>query len=326
MNTQAVKPQCSIVIRCFNEGKHIGRILNGLIQQKIKEIEIIIVDSGSTDDTLAVAKSFPVNILNIQPEEFSFGRALNIGCEAATGDIIVIASAHVYPVYHDWLEKLLSPFSDSKVGLVYGKQRGNHLTKFTEHQIFAQWFPEESIARQEHPFCNNANAAIRRSVWKELPYNEELTGLEDLDWGKKIMEKGFYVAYSAEAEIIHAHNETPSRIYNRYRREALAMRQVYPSQRFSFWDFVRLFIANTANDFYHALCDKVFWVNFDKIPMFRLMQFWGTYRGFSQHGPVTSKLRQTFYYPLGLARPKNASNQEATRIKYEEDLKEKLGE
>jgi len=128
-------PVCSIVLRAFNEEKHIGRLLSGILEQKMSAIEIILVDSGSTDATLAIASRYPVRVLSITPEEFTFGRSLNIGCSAAQGEFIVLASAHVYPVYSDWLERLLAPFEDEKVALVYGKQRGNKTTRFSEHQI-----------------------------------------------------------------------------------------------------------------------------------------------------------------------------------------------
>jgi len=144
ISDQRNKPFASVVIRCYNEEKHIGRLLHGISQQTIKDIEIIIVDSGSTDGTLAIASRFPLKIVTVKPEDFSFGRSLNLGCTAATSDFIVIASAHVYPVYRDWIEQLLTPFQDSSVGLVYGKQRGGETTKFAEHQLFERWFPDKS--------------------------------------------------------------------------------------------------------------------------------------------------------------------------------------
>jgi GT2 family glycosyltransferase len=260
------------------------------------------VDSGSTDATLSIASRYPVKILSIKPEEFSFGRALNLGCQAATGEFVVIASAHVYPVYKDWLEQLLAPFADPQVALVYGKQRGNKTTKYSEHQVFAKWFLNEPNANQSHPFCNNANAAIRRSLWEQLSYDETLTGLEDLHWAKRVMQVGYRIAYAAAAEIIHVHNETPRRIYNRYRREAIALKRIFPQEQFSVWDFIRLLSTNIVSDYYHAWHDGVLGQNLLAIPAFRLMQFWGTYQGFVHHGPITSQLKQRFYYPRGLTR------------------------
>jgi len=292
-----MNPHCSIIIRCYNEEQHIGRLLSGIMQQTLKNVEIILVDSGSTDATLSIASRYPTKVVYIAPEEFSFGRALNVGCEAATGEYIVNASAHVYPVYNDWLERLLAPFADSQIALVYGKQLGNEITKFSEHQILAKWFPDHSNLNQDHPFCNNANAAIRRKLWEKMPYNEELTGLEDLDWAKRVMNEGYHIAYAADADIMHVHNETPMRIYNRYRREAIALKRIYPHERFNALDFLHLFTSNLISDYYHAWHKGLVLKNLIGIPLFRLMQFSGTYRGFSQRSQITSGLKHTFYYP-----------------------------
>jgi glycosyltransferase involved in cell wall biosynthesis len=213
---------CSIVIRAFNEGKNIGRLLRGISAQSVQDREVIIVDSGSTDGTLGVAGQYPVKVLHLSKDDFSFGRSLNMGCAAATGELIVLASAHVFPIYSDWLEELLEPFSDPRLALSYGKQRGTDRTQYAEHQVFAKWFPDISNPDQSHPFCNNANAAIRRSVWEKLPYDETLTGLEDIDWAQRASRMGYRIAYRAAAEVAHLHDETPMRTYNRYLREAIA--------------------------------------------------------------------------------------------------------
>jgi GT2 family glycosyltransferase len=274
------------------------------MQQTIKNIHVVLVDSGSTDGTLSLAAQYPVRIVSINPEDFSFGRSLNLGCQQGTGDFIAIASAHVYPVFSDWLEKLLKPFEDGNVALVYGKQKGTEGTKYSEHQVFGKWFPDSSNMCQDHPFCNNANAAIRREVWAKQPYDERLTGLEDLDWAKRAMAKGLKIAYAAEAEVVHVHNETAKQIYNRYRREAIAMKTIFPDQKFNLWDFLHLCSSNIITDSYHAFRDGVLIRNLGSIPLFRCMQFWGTYRGFRWRGPVTRKLKETFYYPNGWRRPK----------------------
>ncbi len=289
----------SIVIRSYNEERHIGRLLDGIMQQSVKDIEIILVDSGSTDGTISIAANYPVKVIIIKPDEFTFGRALNKGCSAAKGEMLVFASSHVYPSYNDWVERLVTPFRDPKIALVYGRQIGNGETKYSEHQIFSKWFPENSISSQDHPFCNNANAAILRSMWEKLPYDETLTGLEDIDWAKRTIESGYQIAYAADAEVVHVHNESPQGIYNRYRREAIALKRIFPHEHFNGLDFIRLLPANVATDCYHAYREKLLQTNFTSILMFRLMQFWGTFQGFSQRGPITSRLKRTMYYPNG---------------------------
>ncbi len=290
---------CSIVIRAYNEARHLPRLLEGIRRQTVQDVEIILVDSGSTDDTVTIAESFGAKIVHIPPPEFTFGRSLNLGIAAATRDLVVIASAHVYPVYPDWLERLLEPFADSTIGLAYGKQRGAETSKFSEHEIFARWFPDVSAPRQAHPFCNNANAAIRRSLWEIHPYDETLTGLEDLAWARWMQSNGHSLAYVAEAEIIHIHNETPQGVRNRYRREAMAFKRIYPEAHFNAYDFLRMTAGNIFNDLWHAAKKKTLFKSFPSIFWFRFNQFWGTYQGYRQSLEWNWSLRQTFYYPRG---------------------------
>jgi rhamnosyltransferase len=294
---------CSIVIRAFNESRHIGRLLEGIRQQTVSDVEIILVDSGSGDDTVAIAESYGAKVVRIPPQEFTFGRSLNLGLQAATRALVVIASAHVYPVYPDWLERLLEPFADPLLALSYGKQRGAGTSKFSEHQIFAQWFPEQSQLRQNHPFCNNANSCIRRALWMEHAYDETLTGLEDLAWAAWAQAQGHGIAYVAEAEIIHVHNETPRGVFNRYRREGMAFKRIYPEAHFSLYDLFRMITANIGFDLLHAARERRLRANFAGILWFRWNQFWGTYAGYRQSGLLTPALRQTFYYPVGWQKP-----------------------
>jgi glycosyltransferase involved in cell wall biosynthesis len=310
---------CTVLIRCFNEEKFIGKLLTGIMKQTIKSVEIIIVDSGSTDATLSIAAQFPVKILPIKSKDFSFGRALNIGCRAASNEIIVFASAHVYPIYNDWLEKMINPFKKKEVGLVYGKQRGNEFTKYSEQQIFKKWFPNSDQIIGNNIFCNNANASIRKSIWAEIPYDEELTGLEDLDWAKKITRKGFKIIYEKDAGIIHIHEEKYSQIKNRYKREAIAFKFIYPGEKFSFFTFVWMFLSNTISDYYHSISDGKLFYEISSIPLFRFNQFWGTYRGYHQTRNISPELKNHFYFPHGFFRKTEEipANENDRLIKYE---------
>lgn len=293
-------PACSIIIRAFNEERFIGRLLESIQLQTVKNVETILVDSGSTDKTLDVACRYPVKIVSIPPQDFSFGRALNVGLEESTADLAVLASAHVYPLYSDWIERILHHFSDSRVALCYGRQRGNGKTSYAEKRIFSSWYPAASEQDQKTPFCNNANAAIRREVWQRLPYNEDLTGLEDLEWGKKVKEAGYRIVYCAESEVVHVHDEPPLSVFHRYQREAMALKKIYPEERFTLLDFVKLFPGNVINDLTSAWRESVFRKHFREIMLFRLMQFWGTYCGFRRRGKMTSDLRKRLYYPGGV--------------------------
>jgi glycosyltransferase involved in cell wall biosynthesis len=287
----------SLIVRCFNEEAHIGRLLSGTLSQTHPPDEIVIVDSGSTDETLSIASTFDVQIVPIAPERFSFGHALNVGIEASTADIAVFASAHVYPVYDTWIEQLIAPFDDERIALTYGRQQTPPGGRFSEKRLLSQWFPARSARHQRHPFCNNANAAIRRSAWEQRPYDEQLTGLEDLDWAKYAMESGHLIAYVAETPVIHVHDESFKQVFNRYRREAIAHKDIYNDQEMGMATAARLATINIVEDYRESLRTHQFQENILDIPRFRAAQFLGTYRGFAQSGPVTDVLKRRFYYP-----------------------------
>jgi len=292
-----MKPVCSIVIRAYNEEAHLGRLLNGIAHQTIKNVQVIVVDSGSIDRTVQIARGNRAEVVNINPKEFTFGRSLNSGIKKAKADVVVIASAHVYPVYPDWLQKLIDPFKNKKVALAYGKQRGSNTSHFSENQIFTHWYPQENQINQRSPFCNNANAAIRRTLWVKQPYDENLPALEDLAWAKWACEKGYHIDYVADAEIIHVHNETSQGIFNRYKREGMAFKQIYPHENFRFLDVFRLFYTNAYSDLQEASKQGSLPKQLFKIINFRWNQFWGTYQGYRQSGPLTWQLKRSFYYP-----------------------------
>lgn len=312
-------PDCSIVIRAYNEEKHIGRLLQGIARQTLRDVETILVDSGSTDRTAAIAEEFGARVVRISPEAFTFGRSLNLGIEAAHSERVVIVSAHCYPVYPDWLEQLLAPLEDDAVAVSYGKQRGGETNRYSEHQWFRHYFPDTSLARQGHAYCHNANAAIRRSIWQEHHYNENLTGLEDLAWGSWVFEQGYAIAYAAEAEIIHLHDEGPKTVYNRYRREAIAMRQILPNSRFGLRHFLQLTASKIFSDLLQARREKVLGKYLVEILWFRALQYWGTYQGYRYSGKVDAQLHQSFYYPPGILSVKSPAAREVPPIAYDDN-------
>lgn len=287
----------SIVIRAYNEEAHIGRLMEGIRAQRVQPLEVILVDSGSSDSTVTIAEHYGARIVRIAKRDFTFGRALNVGCEAAKGDVLVFVSAHVYPTHDTWLGDMLQPFGDHRVVLSYGGQLGGDTNKFSEHRLFAQWFPQEAALPQKSYFCNNANCAVRRSVWEKHNYDELLTGLEDLDWAKRAQADGGWLAYVPRASIVHVHEESWAQVRNRYRREAIALRHIDRETHFSFVDFIVLFAANVTSDFRVALKHKVFSKEWHSIVLFRFNQFYGAFKGHRDPPVLTRELKRRFYYP-----------------------------
>ena len=199
----------SIIIRTLNEGYYLPTLLEKINQQDCKySYEVILVDSGSTDNTLSIAKDFDCKISHIDRKDFSFGRSLNQGCKNAKGKFLVIISGHCIPYDNYWLENIVEPLANKGIAYSYGRQIGGQETFWSEDQIFRKYYGIKSLIPQIGIFCNNANSAILKKIWEENKFNEEITGLEDLELAKRISNKGFKIGYVSNACVYHLHNET----------------------------------------------------------------------------------------------------------------------
>lgn len=289
----------SIIIRTYNEGRHLGALLERIAAQRFEDgrIETLVVDSGSTDDTLAIARGEGCRILHIGREEFTFGRSLNRGCAAARGRHLVFVSGHCLPVASDWLARLIAPLADGSADYAYGRQMGNGEGRFSEGQLFKKYFPEASRIPQDGIFCNNANAALRRDVWERYAFDEELTGLEDMDLARRLAADGLKIAYVAPAAVYHLHDESWSQIRNRYEREAVALQKIMPDVHISFTDFLRYFIAGVLLDMGGSLQERRFLRTAREIVMFRFMQYLGSYRGNHEHRKLSRERKERYFYP-----------------------------
>ena len=291
--------EASVVIRTYNEARWLPPVFEALKRQDLdgRPWEVVVVDSGSTDETRALAEAAGARIVDIKKSEFTFGRSLNVGCAAARGRALVFISGHCIPVGERWLADLIAPLGRDGVSYTYGRQVGHELTKFSEHQLFAKYFPERSAVPQEGFFCNNANAALLRSVWETEPFDETLTGLEDMELAKRLVARGHRIGYVAEAPVIHIHEESWSRVKVRYEREAIALQAIMPEVHLSFGDFLRYTTSAVFLDWGEAIKAKCFLREAWPVVMFRTMQFWGAYRGNNDHRRLSQRKKEAYFYP-----------------------------
>ena len=135
---QNKKELVSVVIRTLNEEKHLPELLESIRKQSSDyfDFEIVIVDSGSTDNTLEIAKSYSARITFIKKENFSFGRSLNIGCEFANGKYLLFVSGHCIPASDRWVHDIVLPLKEGSCLYTYGRQEARDTTKFSEKQLF----------------------------------------------------------------------------------------------------------------------------------------------------------------------------------------------
>ena len=220
-------PDVSVVVRAKNESAHLPALFDGIARQTERSAEVVLVDSGSTDATVEIARARGARLVAIPPEEFTFGRSLNLGVRAASAPFVVVASAHTRPVDERWLENLLRPLRERpEVAMVYGRQVGWEGSKFGEALDFDRFFGPDAREVDDHFFANNANSALRKELWGLHPFDEDLPGLEDIEWARWWRARGKRVAYAHDAPIHHIHDETWEQVRRRYYREGVAARRI----------------------------------------------------------------------------------------------------
>lgn len=292
----------SVVIRTYNEEKYLDQLLTAIYSQKCElvELEVVIIDSGSEDKTLEIAKRHGCEITHISKAEFTFGRSLNMGCEFANGEFLLFVSGHCIPTNSNWLDEMCKPLIDGTVCYTYGRQEGKDTTKYSETKHFEKWFPVYSKLPQEGFFCNNANAAITRRAWAKFKYNEELTGLEDMHLAKLLVETGEKIGYVSTASVYHIHDETWGQVRTRYEREAFALQKIMPEVHLTLADFFRFFISGVLRDVAAATQDKIFLSKVYEIIMFRFNHYWGSYKGNHEQRKLSAKRKHNYFYPKDL--------------------------
>jgi len=282
-------PETSIIIRTFNEEKHLGDLLRAIGQQEYQDYEIVSVDSGSTDKTLDIAGAFKVKILQIDSHDFTFGYSLNLGCKHAQGRYLVLVSAHVLPVDNHWLGNLIAPLKkDGKIAMVHGRQLAAQSSKFSE-------------GRDLQKLCcpHNANSALRKDLWQERPFDEYLFGLEDVEWARYITQKGYAVHYEPKAAVYHIHEEKWHQIFNRYRREAIAAVRIGLKHPLQVRTDIFWLINNLFQDFLASL-PNVSPARLEEIIRFRYYQWKGTRQGWYHDKNIDlDRDKYTLFYPAG---------------------------
>jgi rhamnosyltransferase len=219
----------SILIRTKNEARSLGATLDAVFAQSVPPHEVFVIDSGSRDRTLEIAARYPVKIIKLSPEGWSYPRALNIGAQEATGEFIVCLSAHCPPARNDWLANLLRHFDDPKVAAAWGPNhyRGSALPLAEPP---SRQDPGSYSFETRRWGMANCNSVLRRSLWEEIPFDESLPATEDKAWGRDVMNRGYSLVYDPAAGVWHErHSATNS--FRRSRAIRAGYEAMFPGQR-----------------------------------------------------------------------------------------------
>jgi len=203
--TQAALGAVSIVIRAKNEAKWLASCLDAVSMQDYHDFEVIVVDNQSSDRTREIAEVYGCRIIDISDEDFNFSRALNMGIEAGGNPLVAMISGHCIPADDQWLTRLSMHFSNPSVVAVYGRQEPLADTAPVDKRDLWTTFGLDRKIQVRDYFFHNANSMIRRTAWEKTPFNENIHGVEDQDWAKKVLGDDHRIVYEPTARVFHHH-------------------------------------------------------------------------------------------------------------------------
>ena len=220
-----------------------------------------------------------------------------IGCAAANGEILIIISGHCIPIDEYWLQSLCQPILDGVSQYTYGRQFGGPDNYFSECRIFTKYYQEASQIPQTGFFCNNANSALKRETWADLRFDEELTGLEDMDLAQRLIRVGGQVAYVAEAAVYHYHNESWAQVRRRFEREAIALQKIMPQLHVNMFDTARYLVSSVYKDWRAAKKQTVHKPSLKNIFLYRWNQYIGSWKGNHEHRKLSQAEKEKYFFP-----------------------------
>jgi len=216
----------SVVIPTKNGARWIGECLEAVYSQEgVGRVEVVMVDSGSTDGTLEIARKFPIRIVEIPAEDFHHARTRNYAATLAAGKYLVFLSQDAIPANCSWLKVMLQNFADGAVGAAYGRQIPKAGSTLERHEALNTMYGSQRVVKDpsskqslgyRYYHFSDANAAIRREVWEVTRFPEDLKVFEDLGIAKRILDAGWHIVYEPEASVVHSHNHTTVALFKRY--------------------------------------------------------------------------------------------------------------
>lgn len=216
-------PTVSIIVPVYNGEQTLSSCLESLLNQNYPydAYEIIVVENGSTDETISIAQRYPVRLL--QSHQRGPAAARNLGIRHSHSEIIAFTDADCI-AHPDWLAELVKPYEDFTVGGVAGEilahQHGerNIVERFSD-----EFSPLKNFISGEGEFLPHlytANASYRREVLQKVGgFNPELFTAEDVDLSWRVqLESNYKVCYAQQAVIYHQHRSTSQGLGRQYRQ------------------------------------------------------------------------------------------------------------
>lgn len=220
-------PLVSIVVPTLNAGLALEEMLQAVTAQDAPcTRELIAIDSGSTDGTIACLKRYGATVLEIEPGAFNHGETRNAALEHAAGEFAVLLVQDAVPVSTDWLAALLKPLlEDSALAGSFARQLPARDASCVTAHYLARWAAADPRPRtvgpvtcgefermspaERHAACafDNVCSCIRMEAWRRHPFRRTAIA-EDLEWARDVLLAGHKLAYVPDAAVRHSHERS----------------------------------------------------------------------------------------------------------------------
>ena len=238
----------TIAIPVRDGGPRLGAVLAAIAAQRTsRAVELLVCDSGSTDGSLALARSAGARTIEIAPQSFSHGGTRNLLMTHAETEHVVFLTQDAKPADSDWLETLLSGFgAAADVGLVFGPYLPLADASVMVRRELTAWFASfgsggaprvdrlmtgerdlpaiELLGRRA--FYTDANGAIARATWERVPFRD-VPYAEDQQLALDVLRAGYAKVYVPNAAVEHSHDYAPGELLRRCFDEWRGLREIY---------------------------------------------------------------------------------------------------
>lgn len=232
----------TVAIPVLNGGDRLHEVLRAVRAQRLdRPIELLVADSGSTDGSVAVARSYGAEVLPVRRQDFSHGGTRNTLFERASGSHVAFLTQDSVPADERWLGHLLAGFAVADdVALVFGpylpRDDASPMVARELQEYFGSFAPGElpQVDRRDPrddaharraAFFSSANGCIARWAWSQVPF-PEVEYAEDQALARAMLAFGFAKAYHPAASVIHSHDYPPIRLFQRSFDEWRALHDV----------------------------------------------------------------------------------------------------
>lgn len=220
----------SVVIPTRNAGPEFARTLEMVHQQQTAwPVDVLVVDTASSDGTVELCREFKVPVLGIQPHQFNHGLTRNYAIAKTSGEYVALLVQDAVPTDDGWLRRMAEHLArDPDVAGVTGQQEprpgadpvvrwelkyratrlGGQRTAL-ELPDPAEFDTLDLEGRIYRCAFDNVNGMLRRSVWSRYPF-QPLPFAEDLDWARRVLKAGFKLVYEPESRVVHSHARPPA--------------------------------------------------------------------------------------------------------------------